>query len=154
MLQPSLSLQIEFHTSNLFQMLLSVAACQLCLPLTQCLHKVFSPHCTGLAALFSDSIQSVCKVHLVEVCSISYVSTFCCFFVLWICPHLISRSDGSFHPPWHWWYPSPPNFCLSTLRRLLRLWFAALLHGISYAHENSWGSWVSLRREAQRLCLP
>lgn len=59
MLQPSLSLQIEFHTSNLFQMLLSVAACQFCLPLTQCLCKVFSPRSSGQNAVFSDSIAPV-----------------------------------------------------------------------------------------------
>ncbi len=105
MLQPSLSLQIEFHTSNLFQMLLSVAACQFCLPLTQCLHKVFSPHSTGQAALFSNSIALVgTSLHgapggeiLNKLCFHIFVSVIrICYFFGGIYNNLIYSTPDSF----------------------------------------------------------
>lgn len=96
MLQPSLSLQIEFHTSNLFQMLLSMAACQFWLPLTQCLHKVFSPHSSGRVSVFSDSViglywwGSVCKEHLLEKGSITHNDT-SSFYWIWIFTAFLAR---------------------------------------------------------------
>lgn len=94
MLQPSLSLQIEFHTSNLFQMLLSVAACQFCLPLTQCLHKVFSPHSSssssGQAAVFSDSSST--SGHQPAPAREMLNKSWCHFFIIF----LFSLISGTF----------------------------------------------------------
>ena len=103
MLQPSLSLQIEFHTSHLFQMLLSVAARQFCLPLTRCLHKVFAPHGTGQAAWFSNTIAAgiglqgapggdvlnkLC-LHSLYFCLVHFLLS-----LFWICNKLIYNTPG------------------------------------------------------------
>lgn len=101
-------------------MLLSVAACQFCLPLTQCLHKVFSPRSTSQTALFSSSTgekfvgngwrysQGVqhpnpVLVGLFVICNFSYLQ----LFVITIClmVHFSSLALPTFvFTPW-WFIP-------------------------------------------------